>query len=587
MSSEYEQVSATWGKPLGWKNHMLVTPSVMACAWTSKLVKDKWCSLIHEAFDAAKKETFDGVVPESLHKMQIGKVNWLNGHKPVFPDFQHQQTKTLLVDKNLLIAFINPRPAFSIRLVHDNTDKVYSLIWAGGVDAKFELVWESPKLDVFEGAQSIALVIFKSWWSSDIGIEEAAIYHVDWQSVPLPKLWPKSQLDYSELDKQQAKQYIKGVKLKVLDLEKTMISKNGIEEDYLTWVDYTAPGVLQHQQLVNVLSKIKAKKQAVCEQSFKGFEAMSKEAAKNLGCGTDLFEMWLDDPVFVNKSKWLAEHPESSNFSGDLLEHPIVKKHQIEPNYSILQEKNAKQILQEKNAKQLKPLTAKEVEEALQKQEAKVLQEKNYKPLTAASLLLDDAEMKLIAALDPKENGLEKKHVADIKKAKKKAYQAKTLEEKLQLEKFNHGLLYQKDIQAGENQKLVDLPDSELEVAAEVTDEVSDEIKAVIKDMFKVEVRLVTYGINYKVYFHTRVPKHIQPDLLPTVSLSKTHGSCWYGLDKLHEHDYHASSFYTTEVKPYVLRVLRDIRANLLAAKLVTEEEVQELDALEFGVKEG
>jgi len=169
--------------------------------------------------------------------------------------------------------------------------------------------------------------------------------------------------------------------------------------------------------------------------------------------------------------------------------------------------------------------------------------------------------------------------------AKLKAYQVKNLLEKAKAAKEDK---IEKGKQAALNQMLAGMqpePDKpEPEKIVPGVEPLSEAAKSAIKDMFKIDVRLSTCGVGvYKVFFHSRVPQHVDAQQLPSISLSKHPGNCWFRLDKLHEHDYHTSTFNGAEVKTYVKRVLIELQGLMLACKLATLDEMPEVDAIEFG----
>jgi len=169
--------------------------------------------------------------------------------------------------------------------------------------------------------------------------------------------------------------------------------------------------------------------------------------------------------------------------------------------------------------------------------------------------------------------------------AKLKAYQVKNLLEKAKAAKEDK---IEKGKQAALNQMLAGMqpePDKpEPEKIVPGVEPLSEAAKSAIKDMFKIDVRLSTCGVGvYKVFFHTKIPQHVKAQELPSISLSKHPGNCWFRLDKLHEHDYHTSTFNGAEVKTYVKRVLTEVQGLMLVNKLVTVDEMQEIDTIEFG----
>jgi len=176
------------------------------------------------------------------------------------------------------------------------------------------------------------------------------------------------------------------------------------------------------------------------------------------------------------------------------------------------------------------------------------------------------------------------------KAAKQKAYQVKNLLEKVKAAKEDK---IEKDKQAVMNQMLAAgmQPEPPEKTGPEIVPEIvpgieplSEAAKIAIKDMFKIDVRLANCGAGvYKVFFHTKIPQHVKGQELPSISLSKHPGNCWFRLDKLHEHDYHTSTFNGAEVKIYVKRVLTEVQGLMLVNKLVTVDEMQEVDAIEFG----
>jgi len=177
----------------------------------------------------------------------------------------------------------------------------------------------------------------------------------------------------------------------------------------------------------------------------------------------------------------------------------------------------------------------------------------------------------------------EQQQKASNDEAKLKAYQVKNLLEKVKAAKEDK---IEKEKQAALNQMLAGMqpgPEKPPDTVPGI-EPLSEAAKVAIKDMFKIDVRLSTCGVGvYKVFFHSRVPQHVDAQQLPSISLSKHPGNCWFRLDKLHEHDYHTSTFNGAEVKTYVKRVLIELQGLMLACKLATLDEMPEVDAIEFG----
>ncbi len=571
----------------------------------SEAAKTQMKMLVSAEYEGAKKKAQHGMLYGG-GPGEFEKIDWAKGHKPIMIDFTKKSSAVVTVDKNLLISFIDPKiPAgettitLNIRLIHDNTNNVYSIVWGGGASASdptfsqftSQLKWgKSGKLNTLSGAKTVRLVHL-------IYALNQQGYEADWTP------WKLVSFDTETLH-DQVKAAFKSDKDDLMALKK---AQDQLEAEQLQQYDEQAKAKAKAKKAVEHYEGVIAKLSAQAEKaaydamqlSQKSNPVASKkqpidEAMQNLDHkvnnvyddlvaqwktkhSSDAFmlkayEMYAQDCIKANKNIGLSfdmwkEQYTKALFSLDkqqVLKY-IYGKGFKEPALGV---KGFKEPVFEGKITKLK----------INDVSAEELQEKLVGSLKAVA----DQKLQEAKGLDIKDVTAEE-IVAKAEPTATKAYQVKNVADKLKIE----GAVVDKDAQAEANQKLAGWekqPEPEPQpTEAEVTSELCAEAKSAIKDLFKVEVRLAPYGDMYKVFFHTKIPSHVDATLLPIVSLSRHFGQCWYRIDKMHEHDHHTSSYSPEDLKPYVLRVLRDIRDKMLAANLVTKDEVQDLDAIEFG----
>lgn len=550
----------------------------------SEQAKEKMAWLISAAYEKATKDN------------ALGTIDWGKGHKPLIVDFSKKTNANIIVDRNMLISFINPKAegqTLNLRLIHDNTNSVYSLVWGGGADAfdttfsdfTSPMTWgDTGKLHAFGGQQAVQIVHLSYTKKAGYFAEHNCFQVAPFGVSPMKTI--KDQM--AQKEKMKAAMMQAEYELAKKQVQHAMHDFNANLQKLEAMATQEAKGILKHSDAVHTHTP------APVDESMAAVDGQIKKVY------SDAVEHWKADhstPEFMKKA--YATYVKDSMKAGapvsmpyDLWQEMYLKKlasldkQQVllyiygkdlkvqPPQVTNVVVQGAVQPLPKKKVK-VTDITAEELQAKLVASVKQVQDQKAQAAKIEAKIVDYNNEYKDIDPLEVH---------ADLKPMpSKKAYQAKDAQAKQAIE----GAIADKDAQAKANQELVGqtepepIPEPVLEAAAETT--LSEEAKLALKELFKVDVQLVGGGGVYRIYFHTRIPKHVDPEKLPVVSLSRHFGSCWFRIDKLHEHDHHSSSFKSSDVKPYVLRVLHDIRDKMVAEGLATAEEVQDLDAIEFG----